>query len=166
MAQCVAVSITLDSMISPNVNRYRHVVFVDASSLLNIQSDLKMWSQSHGDGHKQDSWKDGYAFLSRLPSNQPSVLILDNANDPKLNLISFIPQNINLTIILTSRNRDLGHLSTTHHLELGPMDADVLRAAPAQLSQNLEPPGSVPESPPDNESHVYAPPPYSPALTP
>jgi len=49
------------------------------------------------------------------------VLVYDNADDPRLDIVSFFPRCYKGTIIVTSRNRDLGHLVSAYHLEIGPM---------------------------------------------
>jgi hypothetical protein len=114
------------------------VAFVDTSSLYSARSDLQAWAQAFGDGHERDAWEDAIRLLSKAPLGERWLLVLDNADDPMLNLVPFIPKSRNLTIIITSRNRGLGNLSTTHHLELGEMEADealatLLRAAQREL---------------------------------
>ena len=118
--------------------RYTKVAFIDASSPSSIQSDLQAWSQAIGDGHEQDTWEDAFRILTSVPLDERWLLILDNADDPTLDLIPFIPKSPNLTVIITSRNRDVGHLSTIHHLELGEMEEDealatLLQAAKREL---------------------------------
>jgi len=52
------------------------------------------------------------------------MLVFDNADDPALKLSPFMPKNSGVTIVITSRNRDIGNLSTIPHVELGEMEAD------------------------------------------
>jgi tetratricopeptide (TPR) repeat protein len=108
--------------------RYTKVAFIDASSHASIRSDLQAWIQATGDGHERDTWEDGIGLLSSVPLDERWLLILDNADDPTLNLVPFIPKSPNLTVVVTSRNRDVGHLSTTRHLELGEMEEDEVLA--------------------------------------
>ena len=115
------------------------MAFVDASSLSSIKTDLQVWAQSLGDGHEQDTWEDALKFLASGPHDGRWVLILDNADDPKINLVSFFPKCYNGTILITSRNRRLGNLASTFHLELGQMEteeafATLIQAARRQLS--------------------------------
>ncbi|PVF91981.1 FabD/lysophospholipase-like protein [Serendipita vermifera] len=49
------------------------------------------------------------------------LYILDNADDPDLELNQYLPSCSHGAIIITSRNRRVGDLATTHHLELGQM---------------------------------------------
>ena len=118
--------------------RYKNVVFIDASSKLSIQSDLQTWARSLGAGHEQDVWEDGLRILTSSSNAERAILILDNADDPTLNLVPFLAQNRSVTIIITSRNRTLGNLSTTYHLELGELETEealttLLNAARRQL---------------------------------
>jgi tetratricopeptide (TPR) repeat protein len=111
---------------------------VDASTLSSIKTDLQVWSRALGDGHERDVWEDAVRVLSSVPQDERSALILDNADDPTLNLVPFLPENIHLTVIITSRNHNLGSLSTTYHMELGAMELDealtaLLHAARRQL---------------------------------
>ncbi|KIM28914.1 hypothetical protein M408DRAFT_57037, partial [Serendipita vermifera MAFF 305830] len=102
-------------------NLYTRTVYVDASSSSSIKTDLQTWSRAIGGDHESDVWEDALSMLNSAPQDEQWVLILDNADDPALNLVQFLPKNINVTILITSRNRDIGSLSTTHHLELGEM---------------------------------------------
>ncbi|CAG8732686.1 3642_t:CDS:2, partial [Acaulospora colombiana] len=87
------------------------------SSHSTIQSDLRNAIRSI-DGHQQDTDEDALSFLSNHPD---SLLIFDNADNPKLDLVAFFPRSYRGIILITSRVRSLGELATLHHLELGPM---------------------------------------------
>jgi tetratricopeptide (TPR) repeat protein len=117
-----------------DVCSYKYVVFVDASSSSSIQADLQVWAQALGDGHERDVWEDSLRILSSGSSSEQSALVLDNADEPTLDITPFFPKSKGVTVIITSRNRNLGGLSTTYHLELGEMRKDealstLLRAA-------------------------------------
>jgi hypothetical protein len=76
--------------------------------------------------------------LGSVPLDERWLLILDNPDDPTLYLVPFIPKSLNLAVIVTSQDRDVGHLSTTYHLELGEMEEDealftLLKAARREL---------------------------------
>jgi hypothetical protein len=114
--------------------RFKHAVYVDASTLSSIETDLQTWARELGDGHERDTWEDAVRILARVPEDERWGLILDNADDPMLNLAPIIPQSKNLTVVITSRNRNLGNLSTTYHMELAEMEPEealsaLLRAA-------------------------------------
>ncbi|KIM29976.1 hypothetical protein M408DRAFT_99729 [Serendipita vermifera MAFF 305830] len=103
-------------------SQYTHTIFVDASSMASIKTDLQAWSQSLGDGHEQDVWEDAIRILASGSIEGQWLLILDNADDTMVDLNTFLPKCYSGTIIITSRNRDVGLLSTTYHLELGEME--------------------------------------------
>src|ERR1700709_2332192 len=103
---------------------YAHVVYVDATSTSSIKSDLERWSQSLGEGHERDVWEEALRILADSSLGKHSILILDNADDPTLNLAPFLPMAGRGSVIITSRNRNLSNLSTTYHLELGEMEED------------------------------------------
>ncbi|KIM32606.1 hypothetical protein M408DRAFT_41470, partial [Serendipita vermifera MAFF 305830] len=117
---------------------FTKVVFVDATSECSIKTDLQTWARSLEGGHDQDVWEDALRILANEPFSQPWLLILDNADDPDLQLLPFIPKCSCGSIIITSRNRDAGYLSNTCHLEMGQMDrtealTTLLKAAKRQL---------------------------------
>jgi hypothetical protein len=119
--------------------RYTKVAFIDASSYASIQSDLQAWSQAAGDGHERDTWEDAFKLLANVPPDERWLLILDNADDPTLNLVRFLPKNRNLTVIITSRNRDVGDILTTSHLELGEMEEDEAMVTLLQAARRQAP---------------------------
>jgi tetratricopeptide (TPR) repeat protein len=118
--------------------RFKHAVYVDASTLPSIETDLQTWARELGDGHEHDTWEDAVRILTKVPEDEQWGLILDNADDPTLNLVPIIPKSKNLTVVITSRNRNLANLSTIHHMEMGEMQlaealATLLLAARRQL---------------------------------
>jgi hypothetical protein len=111
---------------------------VDASTLSSIEADLEAWVRTREGGHERDTWEDAVRILSSVPGDERWGLILDNADDPTLNLAPVMPKSQNLTVIITSRNRNLGNLSTASHMELGEMEpgealTTLLHAARRQL---------------------------------
>ncbi|KIM22349.1 hypothetical protein M408DRAFT_79205, partial [Serendipita vermifera MAFF 305830] len=83
---------------------YTQTVYVDASSSSSIKTDFQTWARTLGDGHESDAWEDALRTLNRVPRDEQWILILDNADDPGLNINLFLPQDINITILITSRN--------------------------------------------------------------
>ncbi|KIM22344.1 hypothetical protein M408DRAFT_291301, partial [Serendipita vermifera MAFF 305830] len=118
---------------------YTQTVYVDASSSSSIKTDFQTWARTLEDGHESDAWEDALRILNRVPNGEKWILILDNADDPSLNINSFLPQAINITILITSRNPDLGNLSTTSHLELGEMTTDEALSAMLQAARRRPP---------------------------
>jgi tetratricopeptide (TPR) repeat protein len=99
-------------------DRYHHIFFIDASTTATTRGDLESAIRSI-DGHEQDTYESALLFMSK--HSKEWLYILDNADDPDLDLTPYLPSCSHGTIIITSRNRRTGFLSTTHHLELGPM---------------------------------------------
>ncbi|KIM31713.1 hypothetical protein M408DRAFT_237152 [Serendipita vermifera MAFF 305830] len=120
-------------------NLYTQTVYADASSSSSIKADFQTWARTLGGGHERDAWEDALRTLNNVTQGEQWVLVLDNADDPTLDLVPFLPKNIHVTILITSRNRSLGNLSTTSHLELGEMDADEAMAVILQASRRQLP---------------------------
>jgi tetratricopeptide (TPR) repeat protein len=89
---------------------------VDASSTASIETDLRTWARSLGDGHEQDDWKNALHLLA----GGGWVYVLDNADDTELDIPPFIPESSDGTIIITSRNQAVGSLAQ-YRLQLGEM---------------------------------------------
>ena len=126
-----------------NTTRYKYVVYVDATSSSSIKADLQAWVRSLGDIYDCDAWEDAMRMLNTAPQDERWILIFDNADDPALDFAAFLPKNTAVTVIITSRNRDLGNYSTTCHLELGEMNveealATLLHASRRQLPLSIE----------------------------
>ncbi|PVF91881.1 FabD/lysophospholipase-like protein, partial [Serendipita vermifera] len=101
-------------------DRFKYLFFVDASSESSIKTDLRNAIRSL-DGHQQDLEDDALLFLQ---SHADSLLIFDNADDPKVDLVQFFPRLYKGIILITTRVRTLRSFSTLYHLELGPMPHD------------------------------------------
>ncbi|KIM22340.1 hypothetical protein M408DRAFT_49161, partial [Serendipita vermifera MAFF 305830] len=115
-------------------NLYTQTIYVDASSSSSIKTDFQTWARTFGNGHETDAWEDALKTFNNVPGGERWILILDNADDPGLAINSFLPQDINITILITSRNPNLGILSTTGHLQLGEMTADEALSAMIQAA--------------------------------
>ncbi|PVF93157.1 hypothetical protein CPB86DRAFT_877372 [Serendipita vermifera] len=100
--------------------KYRNIFFIDATSSATIRGDLESAIRSL-DGHEQDTYEDSLVFMSSHSEMDEWLYILDNADDPTLELNQYLPSCYHGTIIITSRNSRVGDLATTHHLELGKM---------------------------------------------
>ncbi|KAJ7244014.1 hypothetical protein C8J57DRAFT_1725813 [Mycena rebaudengoi] len=95
---------------TPN-NRFTDVFFLDASTTDTLKAGLKniALTQSIGSDHE-----DALHWLTSY--NKEWLLIFDNADDPKLNLFHFFPQNSHGNILITSRNPQLRvHAPDAHH---------------------------------------------------
>lgn len=101
---------------------YQHVVFVDTTSPSSIRSDLQSFIRSLGVGYEQRTFEDALFLLSGGPHEGNWLLIFDNADNPELNLVRYLPEGFHGSILITTRNSELGTLSNTVHLRLGPMN--------------------------------------------
>lgn len=63
-------------------------------------------------------------FLSLPAQGLERLLVMDNVDDPKVNLSSFLPKWKRGSVIVTSRNDSHGQLSTMAHLQLDVMSKD------------------------------------------
>ncbi|KAK0184000.1 P-loop containing nucleoside triphosphate hydrolase protein [Armillaria mellea] len=84
--------------ISENLSRFVHIWFFDAASDATLTADFKKLGKAVGKG---ESIKDVQDFLERMQEDW--LLILDNADDPKVELSKYIPQCNHGNIIITSR---------------------------------------------------------------
>ncbi|KAJ7282246.1 hypothetical protein C8J57DRAFT_43987 [Mycena rebaudengoi] len=92
-------------------NRFTDVFFLDASTADTIQAGLKNIALTHSLGSDHE---DASLWLASCTTEW--LLILDNADDPKLNLFNFFPQSSRGNILITSRNPQLRlHAPGAHH---------------------------------------------------
>jgi tetratricopeptide (TPR) repeat protein len=64
------------------------------------------------------------AFLSQSIPDGQRLLIIDNVDDPKIDLASFLPRWKNGAVVVTSRNAERGQLSPSSHLQLDVMSPE------------------------------------------
>lgn len=99
--------------------RYQHrfIYFLDASSKEVLETDLKTLVQS-----QSDVYTDALIWLANTPMDW--LIIMDNADDPSLELAPFLPRCSHGHVIITSRNRFRTTLSpeSTHYIDSLPLD--------------------------------------------
>ncbi|PVF95715.1 hypothetical protein CPB86DRAFT_787723, partial [Serendipita vermifera] len=100
---------------------YSQVIFIDGTSRSSISSDLQASVCAIDGNNQQYTDAQALAYLAQRSHSGNWLLIIDNADDPDLDLTPFIPSSSHGTIIITSRICDHGYLSPTAHLELGAM---------------------------------------------
>src|SRR5882724_9104362 len=83
-------------------SRFSDVFYVDASTKETISADLSQIALAKGIG---ESEKDTLDWLRK--QRKEWLLLLDNADDPTLNLPSYFPRCTHGNILITSRNRDI-----------------------------------------------------------
>jgi hypothetical protein len=98
------------------------VFFADGSSKETFQRDLVRYVRSLGTAHSQKSFDDSMIFLSQ-PVNGQRLLVIDNVDDPTLDLAPLLPRWPSGAVIVTSRSASRRQLSPCH-LELDVMSLD------------------------------------------
>ena len=81
--------------------RFSDIFYVDASTKETISADLTNIALSQGIGESEEATID---WLARR--HKEWLLVLDNADDPTLNLRLYFPRCSHGNILITSRNRD------------------------------------------------------------
>jgi len=109
----------VSSLISPS---FRTVFFVDGSSKGSFQRDLVRYVRSLGTAHSQKTFDASMAFLAQ-PINGERLLVIDNVDDPTVDLAPLLPRWSNGAVIVTSRSSSRGQLGL-YHLELDVMSLD------------------------------------------
>jgi hypothetical protein len=94
---------------------------VDGSSKDTLRRDLVRHVRSLNAAHSQDSFEDAMTFLSHSTLEGQRLLVIDNVDDPAIDLAPFIPRWENGVVIVTSRNASRGQLSPSAHLQLDVM---------------------------------------------
>ncbi|PVG01551.1 TPR-like protein [Serendipita vermifera] len=125
--------------------RFEKVFAIDGSSESSIQADLVAHIRSLGPRYSQASLTEVTLFLCD-PRNTRWLLFIDNVDDINLDLRRYLPDCNHGVIIITTRNRLLGHMASKPglHLELDVMSAKeaalmLQSAAPSlQLPQDVE----------------------------
>jgi tetratricopeptide (TPR) repeat protein len=116
------------------------VFFIDGSSESRYQADLVRYVRALGIEHSQKSFEEALLFISDNASNGERLLIIDNADDPSMNIEGLLPQCDHGAIIITTRNHILGHLAQNGHLELDSMSEDEAIEALTRASLHPWPP--------------------------
>ena len=85
------------------------VYFLDASTELNIKSDLENILRSRGTAYASKDHRDTLTWLATKMENW--LVIMDNADDPELRLFPLMPKCGHGNIIITTRNSILASLA-------------------------------------------------------
>ncbi|KAF8182458.1 hypothetical protein K438DRAFT_1159049 [Mycena galopus ATCC 62051] len=92
-------------------SRFSDIFFIDTSTIVTIETGLKNIAIAKGFGN---SPQDGLLWLTHKVEEW--LLFFDNADDPSINLIEFIPLCNHGNIIITSRNPGLCIYAGSHSL--------------------------------------------------
>ncbi|PVF95939.1 TPR-like protein [Serendipita vermifera] len=99
-------------------SRFASVFFTDGSSEVAYRADLVRHVRSLGQEHSQKSFNEALSFITQVSAGGEYLLIVDNVDDPGVNLEQLLPQCDHGAIIITTRNHLLGHLTVDGHLTL------------------------------------------------
>jgi len=108
--------------VDPNLTisrRYWGIFWIDASTAANAETGYTYLAQQAGVG---TTWMAGKYWLSQCV--RPWLLILDNADDPQLDLITYLPTGSNGHILVTTRLHDLRTYATVGNIKFDKMDAE------------------------------------------
>lgn len=98
--------------------------FIDGSSDATIRRDIIRHVRSLGGDYSQISFNESMAFLAQPYIGGQRLLIIDNVDDPDLDLDPFLPRWASGTVIVTSRSISRGQLDPSTHLKLDVMTLD------------------------------------------
>jgi hypothetical protein len=95
--------------------------FIDGSSEATIRRDIIRHVRSLGGHYSQISFSESMGFLAQPYVGGQRLLVIDNVDDPNLDLDPFLPRWTSGTVIITSRNVSRGQLDPSKHLKLDVM---------------------------------------------
>ncbi|PVF92035.1 hypothetical protein CPB86DRAFT_809401 [Serendipita vermifera] len=121
-------------------SQFESVVFLDGSSESRYRAGLVRYVRSLGPEHSQRSFNEALLFLSDSNFNTERLLIIDNVDDPSMDMEPLLPRASHNAIMITTRNHILGHLASDGHLQLETMPEDEAIEALARASLQPWPP--------------------------
>ncbi|KAH8804040.1 hypothetical protein DL96DRAFT_749023 [Flagelloscypha sp. PMI_526] len=101
---------------SSEENRFTEVFFLDASDQASLETGFKRIAQAKGVG---ESFEDGLRYLERRSDEW--LLLLDNADDPKLDIGRYIHRRHG-NVLITTRNPYVGDLAPDCHCRVDRLD--------------------------------------------
>ena len=115
---------------------FQLIMFIDASSESTIKKGLVSSIRTLGRGYKPETVEDCLDILANSEGLPVGgwLIIYDNADDPDLDLRSFIPACDNGAILITTRNTTLQHMAPEGYLELDVMSPEEAIAALLQAA--------------------------------
>jgi hypothetical protein len=104
-------------------HRFQHILFIDASSLESLQSGLISRVRAIGYEYAPKTPQEALEILAQPDDNITTdwLVILDNADDPGVNISRFLPVCQHGSILITTRNPMAGDLAPGSHLKLDVM---------------------------------------------
>lgn len=100
------------------LTRFRHVIFIDGSSVQNIESGILARVKSLGTIYSRTTVDDALDVLAH-PDHEITkewVIVYDNVDDPTIDIARYFPKCTFGSIIITTRNPNLGSLAPKAHI--------------------------------------------------
>ena len=121
---------------------FESIFFVDGSSESRIRAGIVHNVRALGTEYSQMTFQNCMTFLAQPVQGRPRLVVYDNIDDPNLNVMQLLPPGDSCALIITSRNRSIGGLHPSFHLELDVMSmqesVDLLLYHHAQLNPPTE----------------------------
>ncbi|PVF91068.1 hypothetical protein CPB86DRAFT_878704, partial [Serendipita vermifera] len=104
--------------IEANKDKFRNIVFIDASSQKQIEADLETAIRSVGPEWSESTWEDAVSYLSK---EKGWLLFFDNADASDLPLENYLPNSTYGAVLITTRNRECTSYAPDSHIRVGGM---------------------------------------------
>ena len=120
------------------------MIFVDASSQAQLETDLELSIRSLGSEYSKMIWEDAVAYLDGKEKGW--LLFIDNADSPELDLRPYFPRSTHGAILITTRNRECVDYASDGAIAVGGLEENealsllhaVADVAPASDAKSLE----------------------------
>ncbi|PVF91216.1 hypothetical protein CPB86DRAFT_719899, partial [Serendipita vermifera] len=104
--------------IEANKDKFTNIVFIDAGSQKQIETDLETMIRSVGPERSEATWKDAVVYLSHAKG---WLLFFDNADASDLLLEEYLPNSTSGAVLITTRNRDCAIYAPDSQIQVGEM---------------------------------------------
>ncbi|PVF91038.1 TPR-like protein, partial [Serendipita vermifera] len=104
--------------IEANKDKFKNIIFIDASSQKQIEADLETAIRSVGPEWSESTWQDAVSYLSH---EKGWLLFFDNADALELRLEDYLPNSTYGVVLITTRNRDCTSYAPDSHIRVGEM---------------------------------------------
>jgi hypothetical protein len=116
---------TIITLIRNSLTRYWGVFWIDASTTENAEASFaEIDQQVRGGGNHSNRASYSAAMHLLLQCKRPWLLILDNADDPDMDLSRFVPAGSYGHILVTTRNPSVVEHATVGHVKFHGMDPE------------------------------------------
>ncbi|PVF93981.1 protein prenylyltransferase [Serendipita vermifera] len=104
--------------IEANKDKFRNIIFIDASSQKQIEADFETAIRSVGPEWSESAWEDAVSYLSK---EKGWLLFFDNADVSDLRLEDYLPNSTYGAVLITTRNRECTSYAPDSHIRVGEM---------------------------------------------